>query len=89
MSGLSKTQVRKAGKVLRRLAVGELVDLAEAERAFEVLMRYRREHAEALTKATMGLRSRVRTAGYPAVVVSGSRSAPRSCTSWCGTRRCS
>lgn len=68
VSVLSKTQVRKAGKVLRRLAVGELVDPAEAERAFDVLMQYRRDHAEALTKATMGLRSRVRTAGFAVVV---------------------
>ena len=54
--------------MLRKLAGGELVDPAEADRASDVLMRYRQEHAEALTKATMGLRSRVNTAGYPVLV---------------------
>jgi hypothetical protein len=56
VSVLSRTQVRKAGKVLQRRAVGELIDPAEAERAFDVLMQYRRDHAEAPTKATTGLR---------------------------------
>lgn len=61
----SKTQVRNAGDYLRRL-VAEGVDLRQADPdkviwAWDVLDNFRAAHEYALTKATMGLRSRVDT----------------------------
>lgn len=61
MSGPSKTQVNKAGKILRRWARGELVGEDEHDRALQVLLDHRAAHRLPLTKATMGLRSFVRT----------------------------
>jgi ppGpp synthetase/RelA/SpoT-type nucleotidyltranferase len=59
----SKTQVRNAGKTLRKHAQGAVVDAATLEHAYEVVDWWRRCHAYPLMKATMGLRSRVNTAG--------------------------
>lgn len=60
----SKTQVNKAGKILKEWwidpnQVEEGIDFA---RAVDVLIDYRASHQVPLTKATMGLRSRVATA---------------------------
>lgn len=61
MPGLSKSQVNKAGRSLRRWARGELVSVDEYQRALDVLLDHRADHRLPLTKATMGLRSVVKT----------------------------
>lgn len=61
VSGPSKSQVNKAGKVLRRWARGELVSSDQHRDAGTVLLEHRAVHRIPLTKATMGLRSVVRT----------------------------
>lgn len=57
----SKSQVNKAGKALRRWARGELVSSDQHRDALDVLLAHRAAHRAPLTKATMGLRSVVRT----------------------------
>jgi (p)ppGpp synthase/HD superfamily hydrolase len=59
----SKSQVNKAGKALRRWAVGELADEGAYRDALSVLLAFRAAHKDPLTKANMGLRSMVRTEG--------------------------
>lgn len=59
----TKSQVNKAGKVLRLAARGEPVDRAALDRAVDVLLAWRAGHQLPLITASMGLRSRVRTAG--------------------------
>jgi putative GTP pyrophosphokinase len=60
---LTKAQVKKAGRTARQYLRQEIAWGPEIESAFEVIWRYRAAHQYALTKATMGLRSMVRTEG--------------------------
>jgi ppGpp synthetase/RelA/SpoT-type nucleotidyltranferase len=60
---LTKSQVNKAGKILRRAGRGQPVDPILYEGALQVLFDYRAVHRLPLTKATMGLRSMVATEG--------------------------
>src|SRR5918996_6008591 len=59
----TRSQINKAGKILRRWALGDLVDETNHRAALEVLLAFRAAHKDPLTKANMGLRSMVRTAG--------------------------
>ena len=61
MTAPSKSQVNKAGKVLRRWSRGELLSEDQHQDALDVLVEHRAAHRAPLTKATMGLRSVVRT----------------------------
>ncbi len=61
MTEPSTSQVNKAGRVLRRWARGELVSEDEYQGALAVLIDYRAVHRVPMTKATMGLRSVVKT----------------------------
>jgi putative GTP pyrophosphokinase len=61
MSGPSKTQVNKAGSVLRRWRRGEPVSVDEHLRALDVLLDHRGAYRLPLNKATMSLRSVVKT----------------------------
>lgn len=61
-ASLTKTQINKAGKVLRTWWAEDREVDAQVGRAFDVLLRYRATHQTPLSKATMGLRSRVQTA---------------------------
>ena len=63
MSPPSKSQVNKAGKVLRRWARGEMTDPSAQRAALDILLAFRAAHEVPLTKANMGLRSFVRTEG--------------------------
>ena len=67
--GMSKNQVNKAGKIIRRFLRGDLDDVEQFQQAFEKLYAYRAAHQRPLTKANMGLRSMVRTAGCTDVEV--------------------
>lgn len=57
----SKSQVNKAGKVLRKWGRGGFVSQQERDAALAVLLAHRAAHRLPLTKATMGLRSMVTT----------------------------
>lgn len=61
----SKSQVNKAGRLLRRYmrGDGEAYSAAELDRAIVCLLEFRAAHQYSLTKATMGLRSMVKTEG--------------------------
>lgn len=59
----SKSQVNKAGKILRRLMQDQLASVEDVRRSLDVLIRFRAAHQYPLTKATMGLRSMVKTEG--------------------------
>lgn len=61
MDSPSTSQVNRAGKALRRWARGELIGTDEHQAALAVLLAHRAAHRLPLTKATMGLRSVVRT----------------------------
>jgi ppGpp synthetase/RelA/SpoT-type nucleotidyltranferase len=70
-SNLTKTQVNKAGKVLRTWWGQEGDDEPEAlKKSVGILLDYRASHQVPLTKATVGLRSRVVTAKCMNVEVS-------------------
>lgn len=60
---LTKTQINKAGKLLRKWWLEDDEVEPPVAKAFGVLLSYRASHQVPLTKATMGLRSRVQTAG--------------------------
>jgi putative GTP pyrophosphokinase len=60
---LTSSQVNKAGQTLRRWLRGEIREPAVIDGALDVVWLYRAAHAYSLTKATMGLRSVVRTEG--------------------------
>jgi ppGpp synthetase/RelA/SpoT-type nucleotidyltranferase len=65
-SDLTKAQINKAGDVMRLVALGQLDwigDYAKVGPALDVMVMYRAAHQYPLTKATMGLRSMVRTEG--------------------------
>jgi putative GTP pyrophosphokinase len=70
VAGLSKSQVNKAGKVLRTIWTDQPTNMDEWTNAFMVLLAYRAAHQLPLTKATTGLRSRVLTAKCASVEVS-------------------
>jgi putative GTP pyrophosphokinase len=76
-SDVNKAKVNRAGRVLRKWASanwgwdppaeeekGWSAFLEEVQRAFDLVLRYRAAHQYALTKATMGLRSVVKTEGF-------------------------
>lgn len=58
---LTNSQVDKAGRNLRKYLRGEPVDAAALDASLEILLRFRAAHQYPLGKATMGLRSVVRT----------------------------
>jgi ppGpp synthetase/RelA/SpoT-type nucleotidyltranferase len=64
---LTKTQINKAGKALSKQ---EKADPVAKQQALTLLLLYRATHQVPLTKATMGLRSRVATAKCARVEVS-------------------
>ncbi len=68
---LSKSQVKRAGQTLRRSRT-EVLSVSEDEvrGAIEVLNAWRRAHAGPLNTATMALRSKLRTIGFPDAPVS-------------------
>lgn len=61
MTAPSKSQVNKAGKILRRWTRGELTDESAQREALQILLAFRAAHEVPLTKANMGLRSVVHT----------------------------
>lgn len=72
MVDLSASQVRKAGKILRKFGLGghDLVDAEQVFWASDVLLDFRGRHQLPLGKATMGLRSVVNTEKCVTVEVS-------------------
>jgi ppGpp synthetase/RelA/SpoT-type nucleotidyltranferase len=71
MQPLTNSQVNKAGRFLRKWAQGGPVeDFQAVERSFDTLLSFRAEHQQPLGKATMGLRSVVRTERCERVEVS-------------------
>lgn len=68
---VTKSQVNKAGRTLRRFLLRpnqNSGDYDELQRAIEVIVEYRAAHQAPLAKATMGLRSMVKTIGCRAEV---------------------
>jgi putative GTP pyrophosphokinase len=65
MPTITTSQVNKAGRTLRRWMRGDIDDDAAFDAAVDVVSTYRAAHAYSLTKATMGLRSMVKTEGCP------------------------
>ncbi len=64
MNPLSKSQVDKAGRPLRRMQTGDLTPtVSQVESAMEVLTAFRASHYAPLGKANNGLRSMLRTIG--------------------------
>jgi putative GTP pyrophosphokinase len=61
LSAPTISQVNKAGKTLRAVLRGEDPPPEAVDRALEVILRFRAAHQAPLIKATMGLRSRVKT----------------------------
>ena len=75
--GLSRTQVDRAGEILRAWTIdGLLAGLAEQE-ASRVVNAYRSEFKSPLRSVVMGLRSAVRTAGAEVVVAERLKRQPR------------
>lgn len=73
MALLTSSQVNKAGRTLRKHVQGTAAETGMGDDllvALEVLVRYRAQHQLPLTKATMGLRSVVRTERAARVEVS-------------------
>lgn len=58
---LTNSQVDKAGRSLRKYLRGEMVENTALDAAVEILLRFRAAHQYPLGKATMGLRSVVKT----------------------------
>lgn len=67
---VSKTEVRRAGDVLRRWFVGELISESDVEAAQEVLTNWRAVHGFVRNTAAMGLRSRAERLGVSAEIAS-------------------
>jgi putative GTP pyrophosphokinase len=61
--GPSKSQANRAGRIVRAALRGEAVDEERLHAALDVLYAFRAAHQYPLTKATMGLRSMVKTEG--------------------------
>jgi hypothetical protein len=59
VTGLSTSQINKAGRVLKKRGQGEFQERAKVLAAYDVLLAYRAEHQAPLGAATMGLRSMV------------------------------
>jgi putative GTP pyrophosphokinase len=72
----SKSQVNKAGRCIRRFMRGELVSSDDVERSVDVLIGWRAAHQYPLGKATMGLRSMVKTEGCAVEVSQRLKRAP-------------
>ncbi len=70
MTPLTPSQVKKAGRVLRRHLRGDEVPFGDVMQARSVLLQYRAAHQRPFTTANMGLRSMVRTERCVAVEVS-------------------
>jgi putative GTP pyrophosphokinase len=60
---LTISQVKKAGRTLRHAMRGQVNHHEDVMAAYDLLLRYRAAHAAPLGKATMGLRSMVKTEG--------------------------
>jgi ppGpp synthetase/RelA/SpoT-type nucleotidyltranferase len=67
-SALTKSQVNRAGRILRKTMRMEAIDEDVARKALQVVVRFREAHQPALAKATLGLRSIVRTVGCDAEI---------------------
>lgn len=67
---MTSSQVKKAGRILRRSLRGEDVSYEQFVQAHSLLLAYRAAHQRPLTTANMGLRSVVRTERCAAVEVS-------------------
>jgi putative GTP pyrophosphokinase len=65
---LSKSQVNKAGQVVRRCFEGQVPWDAEVDAALDVIARHRAAHEYPLKKANARLRSALRSEGYRAEV---------------------
>lgn len=63
MTDLTASQIKKAGRTLRREQRGEDVSFEQVAQAVETVERYRAMHQLPLVKANNGLRSMVRTEG--------------------------
>src|SRR4051812_38454 len=72
----SKSQVNKAGRCVRRWLRGDLKTTQEVIDALSVLIRYRAAHQYPLGKATMGLRSMVKSEGCAVEVSQRLKRAP-------------
>lgn len=72
----SNSQVNKAGKVLRRLGRGERPSVDDLSWAVDTLLAFREAHQGPLTKATMGVRSMVKTEGCQVEVSQRLKRAP-------------
>lgn len=70
--GPTRSQVNKAGQTLRQwlrnARAGDTVDSQRVQTALRIMLRFRAAHQYSLTKATMGLRSMVRTEHCPVEV---------------------
>lgn len=66
----SKSEVRRAGEVLRRWFLGEMVSESDVEKAQEVLSNWRSVHGFVRNTAAMGLRSRAGRLGLSAEIAS-------------------
>ena len=66
----SKTEVRRAGEVLRRWFVGELISESDVEAAQRVLTNWRAVHGFVRNTAAMGLRNRAARLGVSAEIAS-------------------
>lgn len=66
----SKSEVRRAGEVLRRWFLGELLSETDVEKAQMVLSNWRSVHGFVRNTAAMGLRSRAGRLGLPAEIAS-------------------
>jgi ppGpp synthetase/RelA/SpoT-type nucleotidyltranferase len=65
LPSLTTSQVNRAGRIMRRYVLAQTSDEAEFDHALSIVVRYRAAHQYPLAKATMGVRSVVRTAGLP------------------------
>jgi ppGpp synthetase/RelA/SpoT-type nucleotidyltranferase len=62
-AGLTKSQINKAGRIVRRYVRGEIPEEDRVHDALRIMDDYRAPHQYALIKANMGLRSVVVTTG--------------------------
>lgn len=69
-AALTNNQIDKAGRALRKWTRGEEVSGTDIDQAIEILLRFRAAHQYPLGKATMGLRSVLRTEQCSRVQVS-------------------
>jgi hypothetical protein len=62
-AGLSKSQINRAGRIVRRYVRGEIPEDDRVHRAIGIIDEYRAAHQYPLIKANMGLRSVIVTTG--------------------------